>query len=274
MLLFIIERPPACSKQEVKERNEKMKKIIIVFLAIILFVACTNDNIKKTDEMSKETSSSTCSNSAEEKGNEAHIYPSADTTYPENQYIMDVEHFVNRDNDEYIDYLFKVLSSTNWIDATGVYYKDYEGFSSCEEFNSQLLLNIFFTAIENNISSYEGNHLYTIIPVKDIYSVLDKYFVGYELDIHETTHKFIYFENETYISCAVYGFYPLFMGGYRIESINDNGDGTVTINIIVNGVEEIDNNYIPNGKDESLHTFIIEPSENSCIIHSYKIIRY
>ena len=28
MLLFIIERPPACSKQEVKERNEKMKKII------------------------------------------------------------------------------------------------------------------------------------------------------------------------------------------------------------------------------------------------------
>ncbi len=114
--------------------------------------------------------------------------------------------------------------------------------------------------------------MHYVFPVKDVYSVLDKYFVGYDLDIHDVSYNFTYLEDDKYIdSPGFVSVYPTIGFFYRIDSVTDSGDGTVTVVIFVSDVEEKNGDFVPTEKDRQKHTFVIEPGQNYCIVHSYKV---
>ena len=193
--------------------------------------------------------------------------------YPENVYEMDIEHFVNRENDVYISYLFRLVSSTGIQSVSNVPWHEYKGFSSGKELSSKQLLNFFFLA--DDYSDYyldEENKDY-LIPVSDIHTVLSKYFSEYDLDIHDHSYNFEYLEDDTVIrSLGFVGIDFIYHAGYSIDSVVDNGDGTVKITVFINGTEMTENDeIIPTGEISEVHTMVIEPDKKSCKICSYEV---
>ena len=260
-----------------------MKKPLCLILAIVLMLvpAGCSDSVKdggastsgeESDAISEIVKAGEDDEGHSPTGEQA-SYNGADTSYPENLYVMDTAHFVSRENDVYIRYLFKVLTSTNWPAVTDVPNGAYKGFDLGEDFSSQMLLNIFFTAAEDYSGTYiQGDSTHFVIPVEDIYAVLDKYFVNYKLDIHDVGYSFTYLEDDKYISSPGFiGIYPTVGFFYDISSVTDNGDGTVTVEILQNKVEEVGYDFLPTDECSAKHIFVIEPGENSCIVHSYKI---
>ncbi len=260
-----------------------MKKLMIMLAVLILVLGgCqkpeNTENFEHQGEISNAQTEKEDENTGEEEQIETSPYKSVDITYPESEYDMSVEAFAQRENDEYIDYLYYVVKAYNWPGVTGMYYDEDNGFELGEKFDSKILFNLFYAAVEEYYDDYyiidDNGHEGMVILVSDIHAILDKYFEGYELDIHVLGENYEFLENDKYIKYPGSGLMAVVRpdrGGYRIDAVTDNGDGTVTAVIITTGIDEIDGIFVPNGKDESINKITFEPKENSCKILSYEI---
>ncbi|MGN0627373.1 MAG: hypothetical protein ACI4IT_05365 [Oscillospiraceae bacterium] len=227
-----------------------------------------NEESGSGDETPSQSESSSSADSSS-------TYQSADTSYPENQYVMDVEAFVSRENDEYIEFIYELIGARKWP-ASAPSDPTYDGFTSGNEFNSSKLFNIFFAAIDSdNYKStyYQDDKQCYVIPVSDINAVLDKYFIEYELDIHDTTANYTYLEDDKYICLPGYLSIIPPDYGHHIDSVTDNGDGTVTVAIVEDGVAQIDDDLVYTGKDGAKVIFTLEPGDYYCHILSCRIER-
>jgi hypothetical protein len=242
-----------------------MKRIFAAVLTVlILLSACSKPTEQENDILPESENSS---ESSEQKSIENFIPTPINVDYPESSYVLDTEHFVNRENDEYIKYLFGILCSANWKAATGVSWTDYQGFSSPAELNSDLLVNIFFKIADSYYENYSFDNITCKIPVNDIYNLLDKYFEDYTLDLHDTSYNFSFTNDDEYVISP--GFISVgaeFRSGYRIENVSDNGDGTVSIEIITNEETMVDDEIVATGKDGYSWTFKIKPENDRCRI--------
>lgn len=266
-----------------------MKKILITLVLVLILSGCSSMNQNNLDLSSSNVTIEPPISNEKNGGislNESYspseeqdkTFPefeleAIDLYFPENQYVLNVENFTNHSNDEYIRYLFSLLSSSNLKSITNIPYSDYNGFRCSTDLCSDVLFNIFFTATSDQCDSYlqEDTGKY-IIPKKDIHSVLDKYFTDYDLDIHNLSYNFEYINDGEYIvSPGFDSIIQTFHGGYEITSIDDNSDGTVSISLTVNKVEEINDMFVISDQIESIHTFTIKPENNKCIILSYFI---
>ena len=257
-----------------KLRRQKMKKFALIILALIFVLSGCSKPAQETENRSEEPVISEEPLQKPEEIPEEKVYKSADITFPENLYDMTPESFANRDNDEYIKYLYKILSSTNWPGVTGISYSEYFGFESAENFSSKILYNVFCTAAEDYYDCYHVSDFEVVIPIEDIFSVLDKYFYNYNLNTDEIGINFEYTGEGKYIKAPGFiGIYPSVGVYYDIESVTDNGDGTVTAVIAMEKTVEEGYNIVSTGEIESRHVFNFKPEQNSCKINYYRIER-
>ncbi len=204
-------------------------------------------------------------------------YPGADLSkelmnYPEMTYDMSVEAFVNRENDYYIHYLYRMLLSSNVKGITGLTDLEYTGFEQGNKFDDKILMNMFAISAEDISNSFideTGNK--TVISIDYINSFLGKYFDNVDFNPENWGSNFEYSEDKKSIIVAGLGSYDLpKYNVYDIDSVTDNGDGTVTVVIITKHADFIDDKFVPTGEDEQRKTIVFEPKENSCKIISYK----
>ena len=268
-----------------------MKKLVLIIFALVfVFAGCskpaekpeeipekeiniTEEKIPEDNEI-KITEEKIPENSEEELPEKEVSYQNVDITMPEKLFDMTPESFANRDNDEYIKYLYKILSSTNWPGVTGISPSEYSGFESAKDFSSKILYNVFCTAEEDYYDCYRVSDFEVVIPIEDIFNVLDKYFYDYNLNIDEIGINFEYTGEGKYIKAPGFiGIYPSVGVYYDIESVTDNGDGTVTAVIAMEKTVEENHNFVPTGEIESRRIFNFTPAENSCKINYYRIER-
>ncbi len=205
-------------------------------------------------------------------------YETVNLDYPENRYNMHIENFINRTNDKYIDYLYNIAKATNYKSKVGI-DKDYKGFDYEDlggRISSAAFFNVFAYAVEDiSAPYYEEDPSKATVPVGDVMKVLDKYFEVFEFYGNKTSIESAEFIDQRYIEIPAETGIPYVIaydrGGYRIDSVTDNGDGTVTAVIITNEAEEINNEFVPTGKDLQSHTLVFEPQASSCHIISYKV---
>lgn len=189
--------------------------------------------------------------------------PEPDLTAPENDYILDVEHFVSRENDEYLKYLISNLD-TNVPAYSGIMFGEYSGFDSPAEFDSDTLLNVFMAFAGIYYQDYYNPELeYVVVPRSDINTVLDKYFENYHFDLNETSLAFGY--NRTSDLLFFRGLISI--SGWDISSIHyvtDNGDGTITVISAPYGLENADDPNV-------LYTTVLRPAGDRCYCLSHHI---
>ena len=251
-----------------------MKKLVLMVLALILVFGGCSKPVKEPENFSEDIVISEEPLQKPEEVPKENVYKNADTTFPENLYDMTPESFAKRENDKYITYLYKVLSSTNWLAVTGISYSEYFGFESAENFSSKILYNVFCTAAEDYYDFYSVSDFEVVIPTDDIFKVLDKYFYDYNLNIDEIGINFEYTEDGKHIKAPGFiGIYPSVGVFYTIESVTDNGDGTVTAVIAMEKTVEEENDIVSTGEIESKHIFNFKPEQNSCKINYYRIER-
>ena len=104
-----------------------MKKFALIILALIFVLSGCSKPAQETENRSEEPVISEEPLQKPEEVPKENVYKNADTTFPENLYDMTPESFEKRENDKYITYLYKVLSSTNWPAVTGISYSEYFG---------------------------------------------------------------------------------------------------------------------------------------------------
>ncbi len=204
-------------------------------------------------------------------------YPGADLSeelmnYPEMTYDMSVEAFVNRENDYYIHYLYRMLLGSNVNGITGLTDLEYRGFERGYKFDDGILMNMFALGTEDISNSFiDEASGKTVIPINYINGFLGKYFDNVDFDPESWGKNFEYSEDKRSIVVAGLGSYDLpKYNVYNIDSVTDNGDGTVTAVIITKHADFIDDNFVPTGEDEQRKTIVFEPKEDSCKIISYK----
>lgn len=248
-----------------------MKRFFAILTVLILLCSCSiNKPIENTNAESENTQESS-THGIDESANDTSVFKTY-LYYPENLYKMDVEHFVNRENDEYIHYLFRTISSLCVQSVSDISYFEDVSISSGTELCSKQLMNIFFKAAEKNANCYwDEEQKCFLIPISDIYTVLGKYFFEYNLNISDTSYNFEYSEDKAMIKFPGFiGLDLIFHGGYSIESVTDNGKGTVKVIIFENGTEMVNDDIVPTGEISAIHTIIFKPTKKSCIICSYE----
>ena len=248
-----------------------MKKIFAVLVMFMLLCSCSiNETIEKESIEGESAPESSTHNIDEPAENTSVV--KENLYYPENLYEMDVEHFVNRENDEYIHYLFDTISSVCVPTFSNVsYFEDISIFSGTE-LSSDQLLNIFFVAFKDNYCCYWNDEQQCfLIPVLDIQTIIEKYFLEYTLNIFDTSYNFEYAENNTIIkSPGFIGLDFIFYAGYTIDSVTDNENGTVKVTILENGTEMVNDDIVSTGEISAVHTIVFKPAKDSCIICSYE----
>ena len=195
------------------------------------------------------------------------------TDYPESLYDMSIENFLSGKNDKYLEFLFNnVISALNWQAITNVPLSEYKGFSSASELSSSVLLNVYFSAADKHYDMYETEDINTFIPKEDIYHVLDKYFIGYQLDLSDTFLDIEFTDGgKTAVVPGFIGIVNTHWGGSKLESISDNDDGSLTVKYISFAVDEIEGTFSSTGEVSEIYTFVIRPSENRCVIEKLEV---
>ncbi|MBR6658355.1 MAG: hypothetical protein IKL18_09355 [Oscillospiraceae bacterium] len=198
--------------------------------------------------------------------------------FPERNYDLSAKAFLNRENDDYIFFLDELMMCCRW--GEGI---DFKGFESSEELNSKTFFNIFMYIFdlcgagqENNLAKlewYQSADERYHIPMTDIYTILNKYFDNFHLNMEEISVNYE-FDEET-DTIAIYGGYGII--NYRGEdrnvvSVTDNGDGTITT-IVEEYVYHMDDNdnMILSEKPEIRKIMVLRPENSRCVIESLKI---
>ena len=198
--------------------------------------------------------------------------------FPERNYDLSAKAFLNRENDDYIFFLDELMMCCRW--GEGI---DFKGFESSGELNSKTFFNIFMYIFElcgagqeNNLAKlewYQSADERYHIPMTDIYTILNKYFDNFHLNMEETRVNYE-FDEET-DTIAIYGGYGII--NYRGEdrnvvSVTDNGDGTITT-IVEKYVYHMDDNdnMILSEKPEIRKIMVLRPENSRCVIESLKI---
>ena len=196
-----------------------------------------------------------------------------DPDFPESTYDLSPENFLSGENDGYLDFIFgKVIGALSWQSVTGIPFSEYKGFSFAKELSSDVLINVFLSAADDLCYMYESENGNYIIPTEDFYRVLDKYFSGYDFDLNETFLDVEYIdEGKSAVLSGFIGISHINWGGYEMESVSDNGDGSLTVKYISFAVDETEETFSSTGKISERYTFIIRPSKNRCIIEKLEI---
>ncbi len=187
------------------------------------------------------------------------------TDFPESLYDMDIENFLSGKNDEYLWFLFE-----NVISAFIEY--ESEGFSSASELSSKTLLNVYFSAAESHNAMYELKNETYSIPAKDILSVLDKYFENYKIDFDEASFGIKLSEDGKDLlspKSLFHGYVPF--GHTELESVTDNGDGSLAVKFISFDIGEKNGTFSSSGDILAKYSFSIRPEKNKCIIENLDI---
>ena len=190
------------------------------------------------------------------------------TSFPESLYDMDIENFLSGKNDDYLMFLFDCIICA-FVES------DSEGFSDFSELSSETLLNVYFYAADNHSAMYEeekGNYL---IPTKDIRAVLDKYFGEYEINLESGLFGTKLSEDGKTLLSPTFianGFVP--WGGRELDSVIDNGDGTLLVKYVTYSIDEEAGPFSKTGKIEAEYSATIRPGENKCIIEKLEIKYY
>lgn len=200
--------------------------------------------------------------------------------YPECDFDISAQAFTERENDEYILWLERMLNCLCWPAATGLdSFMDYGGYSSAGELNSKQLFNCFMFIFDENIVARrdklwldETDGKYHI-PIDDIYSILGKYFCDYTFDYTDVS---INYEYDKYINGIIipggYGVGSRWGGESKVVSVSDNGDGSITAVIdIYSYVEDSEGGMVILEEPTSRNTVVLRPTENGCFCESYKI---
>ena len=199
-------------------------------------------------------------------------------TYPECNYDISAEALVSRESDDYILFLDELMLCCPWGEG-----KDFKGFESSKELNSETLYNIFMyifsfcgTEHYDDLSRFEwydyADGKYHI-PMADIYTILWKYVIVNGLIMEETGVNYEFDEEKGEI--IIYGGYGV--TAYTDEkrnvvSVTDNGDGTITA-VIESHVYNMDDedNMILSEKPEIRRTMVLRPGYFRCVVESLKI---
>ncbi|MBE6899694.1 MAG: hypothetical protein E7479_03390 [Ruminococcaceae bacterium] len=199
-------------------------------------------------------------------------------TYPECNYDMSAEAFINRENDDYILWLDELMLCCQWGEG-----KEFSGFESYKDLGSKSLFNIFMFVFDYCSAGYEDNltkaawydssdEKYHIF-MGDIYTILRKYLVVNGLDMEETSVNYEFDEEKNEI---------IFSGGYgvtmyrgetrKVVSVTDKGDGTITavIESHVYLMDDEDNMFLSE-KPEIRRTMVLRPGYFRCVVESLKI---
>ena len=199
-------------------------------------------------------------------------------TYPECNYDISAEALISRKSDDYILFIDELMLCCPWGEG-----KDFKGFESSKELNSETLFNIFmyifsFCGAEHydDLSRFEwydyADGKYHI-PMADIYTILWKYVIVNGLIMEETGVNYEFDEEKGEI--IIYGGYGV--TAYTDEkrnvvSVTDNGDGTITA-VIESHVYYMDDkdNMILSEKPEIRRTMVLRPGYFRCVVESLKI---
>ena len=200
--------------------------------------------------------------------------------YPECDYEMSAEAFLNRENDKYLEGMALRMDCLGWLQEGG--FSGYKGYSSAAELDSGALFNVFMFNFDEAFGAEEANlaklkwlwqdGLYHI-SLADIHAVLGKYFEGYSFDVEEISVNFEYDEETDCIVIAGgYGVYNQWYGEREIVSVTDNGDGTLTAVIDQRAyiIDEETDSMSLSKEPTARHTLVFRPEENACICLSYK----
>lgn len=176
-----------------------MKRMFFVTLAamlsvLMLLTACSSP--AETESGSGELSTGTSADSGVPSETNESSSAGFDLDFMEEKYQLNADSFVSRENDEYLLYLWRILSRSDWPAYTGVAFGDYTGFGSPSELSLEMLFNIFFAAAEETPgyleAHYDAETSHYTVPAGDVDSVLGKYFSDYSFDPAAETSMYQY----------------------------------------------------------------------------------
>lgn len=215
-----------------------MKKAICVLLSFFLLASCS----PKEEAFFEENPGENCTlpddvlvfieekeQQTEEKNNEDGVF-----LFPENEFEMTEEAFLERENDKYLCYIFGMTDCVR-KSLTPEERAEYKGFSSAEEIESEALFNIFMYVFDEAKNSSKGdlsaarwleNDGSYHIPINDIENIIGKYFDEFEFDMENSGADFYYDENGAAVLTQGYG--KNSDAPPEIISVERNEDGTLT----------------------------------------------
>ena len=202
--------------------------------------------------------------------------------FPECNYDMSKNAFLNRENDGYIIYLSQLLNYCNWNAAKEDISVPYTGFSSSSELNDKIRFNLFLSIFDRGFivqgdlaedAWYNEEDGKYHIPMLDIYTILGKYLEDNSIDMTKTSVNYEFYEKtKTVIIAGGYGITSFRGEPFEVAFVNDNGDGTITaaVDYYIYHMDSADNMILSENL-EMRNTMVLRPYENGCKILSHRI---